>query len=102
MGLRFARTAAGGLNYDKNFNTQGPAPDYDGYPVTPSDTVNLSNGPCRALNVTTAGNVAVNLVGGGTATLTGLSAGQIIEVAAQRVLATGTTAAGIFALYNGG
>jgi hypothetical protein len=31
--------------------------------------------------------------------LTSLSAGQIIEVGAQRILNTSTTATGIFALY---
>lgn len=99
MGLRFARPAAGGLNFAKNFNTVGPQPDYDGYAVTASDSTDLPNGPSKALYVTTAGNVNINLVGGGTAVLTGLAAGQIIEVAAQRVLATSTTATGIFALY---
>ena len=99
MGLRFARSVTGNMNFAKNFNTQNQAPDYDGYAVTASDTVDLPNGPCKALYVTGAGNVNVNLVGGGTAVLTGLSAGQIIEVAAQRVLATSTTATGVFALY---
>ena len=99
MGLRFARSMAGGQNYAKNFATPNMAPDYDGYAVTASDSADLPNGPCKALYVTGAGNVNVNLVGGGTAVLTGLSAGQIIEVAAQRVLATSTTATGIFALY---
>jgi len=99
MGLRFARTTNGGFNTAKNFNTQGPMPDYDGYAVTASDSADLGNGPCRAIYVTGAGNVNINLVGGGTALLTSLSAGQIIEVAAQRILATSTTATGIFALY---
>ena len=99
MGLRFGRTL---ISKDKNFNTHGPQPDYDGYAVTPSDSVDLGNGPTRAIYVTGAGNVNVNLVGGGTAVLTGLSAGQIIEVAAQRILSTSTTATGIFALYHGG
>ena len=99
MGLRFARPAAGGMSFAKNFNTVGPQPDYDGYAVTPADGTDLGNGPCKALYVTVGGNVNINLVGGGTAVLTGLTAGQIIEVAAQRVLATSTTATGVFALY---
>lgn len=99
MGMRFTRPQ---LNHAKNFTLRAPQPDYDGYPVTASDSVDLTNGPTQALFVTGAGNVAVNLAGGGTATLTGLSAGQILDVAVTRVLATGTTATGIFALYNGG
>lgn len=101
MGQRFARSLSN-LNFAKNFNTQGPQPDYDGYAVTPADSTDLPNGPVRAIYVTVGGNVNVNLVGGGTAVLTGLTAGQIIEIAAQRILATSTTATGIFALYAGG
>lgn len=99
MGQRFASAL---LNQAKNFMAQGPQPDYDGYAVTPADGTDLGNGPTRALYVTVGGNVSINLLGGGTAVLTGLVGGQIIEVAAQRVLATATTATGIFALYAGG
>lgn len=73
-----------------------------GLAVTPSDSTDLPNGPCRAINVTGAGSVAVNLSGGGTTTLTGLSAGQTVEVSVSRILATGTTATGISALYPAG
>lgn len=38
-------------------------------------------------------------LGGGTAVLTGLSAGQIVVVGVQRVRLTSTTATGILALY---
>ena len=76
--------------------------------VTPSDGADLPSGavgalpgtrPTNFLSVTGAGNVAVQLFGGGTATLTGLVAGQQIGVQVTRVLATGTTATGIFAGY---
>lgn len=73
-----------------------------GLPVTPSDSTDLPNGPAFGIQVTGAGNVAVNLAGGGTATLTGLSAGQILRVNVSRILATNTTATGIFALYQAG
>lgn len=74
--------------------------DYDGLPVTPSDSVDLLNGiAVGVIAVTTGGNIAVNLAGGGTATLTGLTAGQIYLINVTRVLATGTTATGIYALY---
>lgn len=71
--------------------------------VTPSDGTDLPTGPqgntCRGVQVTGAGNVAVNLLDGGTATLTGLSAGQRLNIDITRVLSTGTTATGIRALY---
>ncbi len=77
--------------------------DYDDYAVTPADGTDLPFGGgalgTKALRVTGAGNVAVNLAGGGTATLTGLVAGQILPIAVTRVLATSTTATGIQALY---
>jgi len=86
------------INGAKNYRVQEVS--YDGYAATPSDTVDLGNGPTNAIYVTGAGNVNVNLAGGGTATLTGLAAGQILEIAVSRVLATGTTATGISALYR--
>lgn len=73
-----------------------------GVAVTPADGTDLPNGSCTAIYVTGAGNVNVNLAGGGTAVLTGLSAGQTIHVPASRILATSTTATGIFALYPAG
>jgi hypothetical protein len=78
-------------------------PEYQAYPVTPSDAVDLPLGPdggdCRGVYVTGAGNVNVNLLNGGTAVLTGLAAGQYVVVGVTRVLATSTTATGIQALY---
>ena len=71
--------------------------------VTTSDTVDLPNGPCQALRALGAGNINVNLTGGGTAVLTGLVAGQIVRCDVSRVLATSTTVtAGIQALYPAG
>lgn len=70
--------------------------------VTPSDSTDLPSGPCTAIAVTGAGNVNINLASGGTAVLTGLSAGQIVRVNASRILSTSTTATGIFALYPAG
>ena len=69
--------------------------------VTPSDTTDFAfspSGPARGLRVTGAGNVAVNLASGGTAVLTGLSAGQVVWIETTRILATGTTATGISVL----
>lgn len=84
----------------KNAPDQGT---YDSVAVTPSDSVDIAvNSDGRTpgrIRVTGAGDVAVNLTGGGTATLTGLAAGQIVQCAVTRVLATGTTATGITALF---
>ena len=70
--------------------------------VTPSDATDLPSGPCTAIFVTGAGNVNINLSGGGTAVLTGLAASQIVRVNASRILNTSTTATGIYALYPAG
>lgn len=75
---------------------------FQGAAVTASDSVDLPDGACTGIYVTGAGNVNVNLAGGGTAVLTSLSAGQIVRVNASRILATSTTATGIFALYPAG
>ena len=74
--------------------------EYSGLAVTPADGTDLPGGTCEALLATGAGNINVNLEGGGTATLTGLSAGQILDIAVTRVLSTSTTATGIVALYR--
>ena len=75
--------------------------EFQGLAVTPSDTVDLPGGTTRALQVTgSGGNVNVNLDGGGTAVLTSLVAGQILEIAVTRVLSTSTTATGLVALYE--
>jgi hypothetical protein len=88
--------------------------EFEGYAVTPSDATDLqfrtystvggahAYEACTAIYVTGAGNVNVNLASGGTAVLTGLSAGQIVRVNASRILSTSTTATGIFALYPAG
>lgn len=85
-----------------------PVDDYDAFPVTPSDSVDLPSGvipgagtrPTQALQVTgSGGNINVQLYGGGTAVLTGLAAGQILQIQVTRVLSTSTTATGILALY---
>lgn len=90
--------------FSKSAYTLGvnPQTERTGVAVTPDDSNDLPNGPCRGLYVTGSGNVNVNLAGGGTAVLTGLSAGQIVDINATRVLATSTTATGVYALYPAG
>lgn len=66
--------------------------------VTPHDTNDIF--PARGLYVGVGGNVAV-IAGGDTAavTLVGVNAGTILPIRVRRVLATGTTATSIVALY---
>jgi hypothetical protein len=77
--------------------TQEP---YVGYAVTPSDTADLPNGDAQGIHVVGAGAVAVQLDGVNTAVLT-LGANSLVPCNVSRVLATGTTATGISALYRG-
>jgi len=71
----------------------GPANDIE--PVTPSDTVDLTN-MAVALYVTVGGAVVFISAAGATRTVT-LADNSILPVGARRVLATGTTATGIHA-----
>lgn len=75
-----------------------PAPAEYAVAVTPSDGSDLAQAT-RALYIGVAGNVAVNMPDGGSVTFVGLTAGQILPIRAKRVLATGTTATSIVALY---
>lgn len=86
---------------DQKLGVKQPT-EFEGVAVTASDSTDLPDGACSAIYVTAAGNVNVNLASGGTAVLTGLSAGQIVRVNASRILATSTTATGIYALYPAG
>lgn len=94
-----------GLRFSSQTISKGRAqqyPDFDGYAVAPSDTVDLPNGPCKGLVVTgAAGNIAVQLDADSTATVT-VGAGSVNEIyliGCSRVMATGTTATGVYALY---
>lgn len=68
--------------------------------VTPSDTVPLPLGPCRALWVGGAGAVAVIAAGDTSAvTLSGVPAGTVLPIKCKTVMSTNTTATLIVALY---
>lgn len=71
----------------------------DAKAVTPSDTVNLPNGPARAVYVGGAGNLRIITGGGTDVTFSNLLAGQLLPVMAVRVFATNTTATNIVAIY---
>lgn len=70
--------------------------------VTPSDTVDLPSGPCRALIFTGAGNITLITAQGSSITIA-ISASWfgIQYMRAKRVMATGTTisAGNIIACY---
>lgn len=65
-----------------------------GFDVTPDDANDLAQ-MTRSVMVSSAGDVAVVLKDGDPITLPGLAPGVINLVRVARVLATGTTAAGI-------
>lgn len=76
----------------RDFLTEGAAA------VTPSDTIEL--GPCKALYIGGAGNVSVWMPGRESpVTFFAVPVGTVLPVSARRVLATGTTATNIVALY---
>lgn len=68
------------------------------YAVTPNDSTDLTHGQCRALFVGTGGNVAVLNDDGDSVTFA-VGDGQVLPIRTTRVLATGTDASGIVALY---
>jgi len=72
----------------------------DAKAITPSDTDNLPDGPCRGIYVGGAGAVKVIPGSGGTAvTFAAVPVGTVLDVVAVRVYATGTTATNLLALY---
>ncbi len=73
------------------------SPATHGFTVTPSDTIDLSE-VTRAIYVGSGGALAVRLLSGQTVTFAGVSAGSILPLGADRVLATGTTAGSIVGL----
>lgn len=74
---------------------------YDGSDVTPNDSTDLPDGPCRALWVAVSGTLRITTLGGTTLNFTAaeIEAGKSIPWGAKRVHATGTTATGIKAIY---
>lgn len=94
---KFSRTLVTALG---NNNASPVEWDYSGLPVTPADATVLPDGIARALYCTGTGNIAVTLESGATATLTSVPANTIVPISVSIVAATGTTATGIFALYQ--
>ena len=67
--------------------------------VTPSDSVDLPNGLCRAFTVGVSGNVKVSYQSGATHILYGLADGVPQPYQVARIWSTGTTATSISAIY---
>lgn len=66
--------------------------------ITPSDSADLAHVTRRIVVTGSAGNVAVTMVDGGTATVAVL-AGEALDWAVVRVLSSGTTATGLRGEY---
>lgn len=81
-----------------DYPTNLTAPAREGAAVTPNDLTDLTVLP-RALYIGQGGAVAVSLAGGQNIVFTGVQGGTILPVRARRVLATGTTATAIVALW---
>ncbi len=84
------------INYYRQAELDSPA--WSAAAVTPNDGADLPKVFAR-ITAVGAGNIAVVCSGGGSVTL-GIAAGGVLPVFVDRVLATGTTATGIVALYG--
>ena len=67
-------------------------------PITPSDTARIEPIPA-AIRANVEGDIVAVGDDGVSGTFT-VAAGQVLEIQPHRILATGTTAEGINALYN--
>jgi hypothetical protein len=67
--------------------------------VTPSNSVDFAEGPCKSLWVGGAGVLIVEMLDGAQITFSGVPAGTIMPIQCRRVHLTGTTATLIVALY---
>ena len=74
------------------------SPATDGANVAPSDGADLAQ-VTRALYVGQGGDLSLRLASGSEVVLAGVVGGTLLPVRAERVRATGTTAAGIVALW---
>jgi hypothetical protein len=82
----------------KDYPTTPTSPIHDAAAVTPSDTAPLAE-TTRALYVGQSGDVALVTAGGQSVTFTAVPAGSILPLRAAKILATGTTAGAILALW---
>jgi hypothetical protein len=73
------------------------APASHGFSVTPDDAADLAE-TTRALYVGTTGDIAVVLASGAMLSFGNVASGSVLPLRTKRVMATGTTAAGIVGL----
>lgn len=74
-------------------------PPHSGKDVTPDDSNDLGDGACRGLTCTGSGTASVIYANDNTPVTIYLTKGGIFSGFIKRVLATGTAATGIVALY---
>ncbi len=74
------------------------APARDAEAILPSDSTDIATLP-RALYVGSAGDVAVAMAGGASVVFRNVPAGALLAIRPRRVLATGTTATDLVALW---
>ena len=74
------------------------SPASHGFNVTPSDAAPLPE-TSRALYVGSGGALAVRMLSGETISFSGLNGGTLLPIRVTQVLAAGTTAAAIVALF---
>ena len=81
-----------------NLKAENTAPAEGAISVTPNDSNDLTY-LARSLFVGTSGNIAVNMADGSSVTFANVQSGQFLPIRVKRILATGTTATNILALY---
>jgi hypothetical protein len=74
------------------------SPAIDGTMVVPDDTGDLAH-VTRAIYVGTGGQIAAQLASGTTVTLSSVQGGTLLPLRVRRVLATGTSAGDLVALW---
>jgi hypothetical protein len=72
----------------------------DAAAVTPNDGADLPGGPCQGVYVGGAGTLTVVTKAGTSVLFAAVPAGTTIRLRVRRVMATGTAATSIVALYN--
>ena len=82
----------------KNQNIESTSPANGGEPVIPSDSVNLTE-ISRSLYIGAAGDISVEMGDGTNLTFIAVPAGMILPIQVKKVLATGTTATSIVAIW---
>ncbi|MEP4199312.1 MAG: hypothetical protein ABJL99_27110 [Aliishimia sp.] len=81
----------------ESYTTSLTSPARDADPITPDDATDL-NAVTRGIFVGASGNLQVQMLSGQTVTFNNVQAGVVYPLRVARVLATGTTAAGLIAL----